>query len=481
MYTNFTKKIFISVLFLFSVVSISYASIMGYTTPGWYAGYLSGGNTQLYGPFGTQAECSYQYSGSGYIPCTYYETAPNNTVPDTTPPVVQLVSPTPADGATLSIGAQVVLKATATDNVGIHNVKFYISGTTNPIGTDHHSPYTAENWTPSTAGNYTITAMATDEAGNTAISYGRNITVVNGGGQQGTNPSVVLNGIQDNQQVTLPSNGFSLIAIPTNIPSPSVVFYQNDTAIGTALTSPPYMRTWIPTVNGTYTLKATASNAAGVSATSPIKTIIVGPGNNNQGDNGNTNGVVISGQDGLTLSNIGHTVSGTTVDIHGTFSPATHASLANGTGIYLEKINNPSIHFEHTNILTPNGVFSAPFTEIPNGTYKYIIRPMLNSLNMFTHPSLVFTIGDGGQTIPPQTTNGITVSNVSITISGQTATISGKITPANSQSLTLSLYSDAAHTTPINSYPFTLNNSGSFSVPTSTLASGTYYFTIRVN
>lgn len=366
MYTNFTKKIFISVLFLFSILSITYASVLGFTGPGWYAGYLSNGNTQLYGPFATQAECSYQYGDSGYIPCTYYQTGPNNNTQDTTPPVVELVSPTPAEGSTLSIGAQVVLKATATDSSGIQVVNFYISGTGTPVGTDHHSPYTAENWTPSVAGNYTITAIATDEAENTTVSFGRNITVVAGGGQQGTNPSVTLTGPTDGATYPL-GQAIVMGAVPSNIPNAAVVFHQNNTPIETD-TSSPYSITWTPATTGTYAIKAIASNATGATATSLIKNITVGT-----------------------------------------------------------------------------------------------------------------TGGNGQTTIPPVTNNNITVENVSIAISGQTATISGKITPANSQSLTLSLYSDAAHTTPVNSYPFTLNNTGSFSVPTSTLASGTYYFTIRVN
>jgi hypothetical protein len=281
---------------------------------------------------------------------------------DTTPPEIELVSPTPEEGATLSIGADVVLKATATDNVGIEVVKFYISGTTDPVGTDHHSPYTAENWTPSVAGTYTITATAIDTAGNTTISFGRNITVIAGGGQQGTDPSVMLTGIEDGATYSL-GQSVSMAAVPSNIPNAAVVFHQNNTPIQTD-TSSPYSITWTPATAGTYAVKAIASNATGATATSVIKNITVGTG------------------------------------------------------------------------------------------------------------------GGNGQTIPPVTQGNVTISNVTVTVNGQTATIAGKIAPTTGSS-TLSLFSNATHTTVVSTHPLQVNSqSGVFTLSIPSLTNGTYYFTI---
>jgi hypothetical protein len=83
--------------------------------------------------------------------------------PDTTPPTVSISSPT--SGATVS--GTITVSASASDNVGVAKVEFYLDGVLKQ--TDTSSPYTF-SWDTTTATNasHTLTAKAYDAAGNTA-------------------------------------------------------------------------------------------------------------------------------------------------------------------------------------------------------------------------------------------------------------------------------------------------------------------------
>jgi len=96
--------------------------------------------------------------------------------PDTTPPTTSITAP--ASGATVS-GA-VNITASASDNVGVTNVEFYIDGAL--AGSDATSPY-AFSW--NTAGlvngsSHTIASKAYDAAGNVGTSATVTVTVNNG-------------------------------------------------------------------------------------------------------------------------------------------------------------------------------------------------------------------------------------------------------------------------------------------------------------
>lgn len=94
---------------------------------------------------------------------------------DTTPPSVSLTAP--ANGATVS--GTVTISANASDNVGVTGVQFKVDG--NNVGAqDTTSPYSvAWNTTTFTNGSHTITAVASDAAGNTATSAAVIVTVSN--------------------------------------------------------------------------------------------------------------------------------------------------------------------------------------------------------------------------------------------------------------------------------------------------------------
>ncbi len=95
---------------------------------------------------------------------------------DFTAPTVSLTAPTA--GATLS--RTVTLSATASDDVSVTRVEFYVGGTL--VGTDTSAPYSV-TWDSTRVANGThiLTAKAYDAAGNVGTGAGVSVTVKNGG------------------------------------------------------------------------------------------------------------------------------------------------------------------------------------------------------------------------------------------------------------------------------------------------------------
>ncbi len=93
--------------------------------------------------------------------------------PSNQPPVVTLTAP--AAGATFTAPASITVSASASDVDGtIAQVDFYASGRL--LGTDTSSPYTF-SWTNVTAADYSLAAVARDNAGATTVSSTRDISV----------------------------------------------------------------------------------------------------------------------------------------------------------------------------------------------------------------------------------------------------------------------------------------------------------------
>ena len=89
------------------------------------------------------------------------------------PPTVAITSP--GDSASFNAPATITLLANAGDTDGtVQQVAFFANG--QPIGTDTSSPYSIA-WTSVAAGNYTLTAVATDNQGSTTTSAAVNISV----------------------------------------------------------------------------------------------------------------------------------------------------------------------------------------------------------------------------------------------------------------------------------------------------------------
>ncbi len=97
-------------------------------------------------------------------------------------PTVALTSP--ANGSSFRHGTKITVSATATDTgtgpgspSGVAGVTFYLDGTTK-LATITTSPYQFRwNTRPVSSGTHTITAVATDNAGNSAASAAVTITI----------------------------------------------------------------------------------------------------------------------------------------------------------------------------------------------------------------------------------------------------------------------------------------------------------------
>ena len=85
----------------------------------------------------------------------------NNVAPDTTPPTVTLFSP----ANTSTVAGSVPVQGTATDNVGVTSIQFFVDGTLS--GTATSSPFSFTwNSTLAAGGSHTLTVKAWDAAGN---------------------------------------------------------------------------------------------------------------------------------------------------------------------------------------------------------------------------------------------------------------------------------------------------------------------------
>lgn len=153
---------------------------------------------------------SYYVAGSGNVPdgkpLTNLEAFSGTAVVtppagDTTPPAVTLT--VPAAGAVLTAGAQVLLTATATDNVAVQGLSFSngATGTVLGQGAKNGNTYTLA-YTPTMAGPLTLTATATDAAGNSQAAT-VNVTV-----QAATVPvnAIPVANAGSDTSITLPTN-----------------------------------------------------------------------------------------------------------------------------------------------------------------------------------------------------------------------------------------------------------------------------------
>jgi chitinase len=86
---------------------------------------------------------------------------------DTTPPTVSITSPASTAAIVIPVGANVTLSASASDDVGVTKVEFWVNGSRKC--SDNTAPYTCVWKVPNTAGvTYIIEARAYDVSGNVA-------------------------------------------------------------------------------------------------------------------------------------------------------------------------------------------------------------------------------------------------------------------------------------------------------------------------
>ena len=173
------------------------------------------------------------------------------------PPTVSFS--TPADNTVQTAPANFTLSAAAAAPIGsIAKVEFYAGATL--IGTATAAPYTA-NWSNVPAGNYTLTARATDNYGFSTTSIP--VTVISN-----APPTVSLTSPAPNT-VSIAPGSFTLTANAADADGSiaKVDFYNGATLLGTA-TAAPYSYTWANVPSGNYTITAVATDGHGATTTS---------------------------------------------------------------------------------------------------------------------------------------------------------------------------------------------------------------------
>ncbi|PIB35740.1 hypothetical protein BFP72_10215 [Reichenbachiella sp. 5M10] len=140
-----------------------------------------GGTSEVYAVYNTRSPSGDVYNSriTESCPSWYGACSPSGSNQS---PSVSISSPN--TGATLTAGDDLTLSAVANDSDGqITLVEFYSNGS--KIGQDNSYPY-AYTWSSVSAGNYTLTAVATDDSNAQTTSSSVSITVnASGGGNDG--------------------------------------------------------------------------------------------------------------------------------------------------------------------------------------------------------------------------------------------------------------------------------------------------------
>ncbi|RQO66650.1 hypothetical protein DBR40_22515 [Pedobacter sp. KBW01] len=179
-------------------------------------------------------------------------------------PTVAISSP--ADNGVFSAGTNVTIDANATDTDGtISKVEFYQGSTL--LGQSTTAPYSF-NWNNPTAGNYNLTAKATDNNGGTIVSDTVKVTI-------NTLPTVAISSPANNGVFTAGTNvTIDANAADTDGTISKVEFYQGNTLLGQSTTA-PYSFIWNNPAAGNYNLTAKATdNNGGTIVSDTVKVII---------------------------------------------------------------------------------------------------------------------------------------------------------------------------------------------------------------
>jgi hypothetical protein len=194
-------------------------------------------------------------------PPTWLEPPPG---PVNVAPTIALTSP--GAGAYFAAPATVLVSADAQDaDGGIQLVEFFAGGM--PIGTATAAPYTF-TWADVPAGEYALTARATDTSGAETTSDPIALVV---------DPAPPASDIPPQVALTSPATGLTLTAPATatltaDATDPDdgvarVQFFANGVLLGQATTA-PYSLTWSDIPAGQYSLTARATDPAGAATTS---------------------------------------------------------------------------------------------------------------------------------------------------------------------------------------------------------------------
>jgi Bacterial Ig domain/Lysyl oxidase len=184
------------------------------------------------------------------------------------PPSVSLAAP--SDGSKVSGTISLIAMTTAGQSV-----QFLVDGQL--VGSPISGAPFSMSWNTASVpdGTHWLAAQTTDSRGYIGTSPVATITISNTGGVDTVPPTV---------SVTTPEAGSTVSSIVTlaataadNTSVKSVQFYVDGTALGTPVTTPPYMTTWDTTTatNGAHNLSASAVDSAGLVGTSAPVSVTV--------------------------------------------------------------------------------------------------------------------------------------------------------------------------------------------------------------
>lgn len=171
-----------------------------------------------------------------------------------TPPPTDTTPPTVGASETGSSGT-ITLLATASDNVGVSKVEFYVDGVL--VGTDTAAAYSMTlDSTTLANGSHSLTAKAFDAAGNSATSTAVGFSISNTTADT-TTPTVSASEAGTSGTITLSATASDNVGVS------KVEFYVDGALNGTDTTS-PYSITLNSTTlgNGSHTMTAKAYDAA---------------------------------------------------------------------------------------------------------------------------------------------------------------------------------------------------------------------------
>jgi hypothetical protein len=176
-------------------------------------------------------------------------------------PTISLTSP--KSDAQFAVGSNVDLTATAADSDGkIAKVEFYNGNTL--LGKTTSAPYSF-TWKNTKAGDYSITAKATDDKGATATTGVVKIKVASN-----ASPTISLTSPKSDTQFAVGSNvEITAAAADSDGKIAKVEFYNGSTLLGSA-TSAPYSYTWKNTKAGDYSITAKATDDKGATTTTGV-------------------------------------------------------------------------------------------------------------------------------------------------------------------------------------------------------------------
>src|SRR5438105_6468031 len=207
------------------------------------------------------------YDAAGNTGTSTTVTVTVSNIADTTPPTTSITAP--ANGATVS--GTTTVTASASDNVGVTRVEFYLDNVLQSTSTA--SPYQwSWNTTTSTNGSHNLNSKAYDAAGNIGTSTTVTVTVSN-----------VIDTTPPITSITAPANGATVSGTTTMTASASddvgvtkVEFYL-DNVLQSTSTASPYQWSWNTTTGatGSHNLNSKAYDAAGNIGTSTIVAVTV--------------------------------------------------------------------------------------------------------------------------------------------------------------------------------------------------------------